>query len=213
MSDLERRIEALERANCRWRRAAGLLGGMLLIALIVAAGKPEGVPDLLQARRIEVLRPDGQPGVVLVADAHQSSIGLAARGENRTRVASLSADKEGARLMLMKHKEAPLFLANVTDAGATLSLFDGREPTQKPRSIVMRSAYSAKNQMGGATIALMRGVRKDDLTAGLVVEDATGDAALLLSGSQGKRATMRVNQGSGNVELLDNDNKPLWPEP
>jgi len=213
MEDLQRRVEALERGNRRWRCAVGLFGGLLLLAVVVAAKTPTQVPDLLQAKRIEVLAPDGEPVITLRAYEYGAALALSCRGDQHERIACLAADKDGAHLRLMKHKEAPLFSATVDDNGSALKLFDGREPSQDPRSIVLRSARPTEDLRGAAGILLMRGTRKSSIEASLAVHEVLGEAFLLLGGAQGKSARLRVNQESGSVEFVDQSNRPVWSTP
>ena len=203
MSDLERRIVALEQANRRWRCAAFVTGAVLLIGAIGAASAPDTVPDVLQARRIEVLAPDGEPAIVLRANVKGSSLSLSARSPNHTRIVDLAADQEGARMMLMKHKEAPLFSVLVDDAGSALSLFDGREPTQRPRSIILRTAWDSENGQDGASIALARLHAKNPLGAMLCVRDPDDKTALMIGGSGAKNVTLRVDPQDGKLDFLE----------
>jgi hypothetical protein len=103
MSEIEKRIESLERTNRRWRYMTGLFATLLLISLAVGAALPDSIPEVLQARRIEVLAPDGKPGIVLGVDANRSAIGLTAQGRDHKRGISLMADREGVELVLLKH--------------------------------------------------------------------------------------------------------------
>ena len=187
MSDIECRIQALEKVNRRWRCAAGLLASMLLIALVGAMKPPAEAPDLLQAKRIEVLAPDGEPVIVLSANAHGSALRLAGRGQDHERGISLVAGKDEVALMLMKHAEAPLFLARVNDAGSALWLTDGREPSQEPRAIHLRSTGTEEEQ-GGTGMMLMRGMNKSGVGAGLFLQEASGQASLFLGAPRGKKA-------------------------
>jgi len=125
MLEIEKRIESLERVNRRWRRMTG--------------------PQVLQAKRIEVLTPDGKPGIVLSADSNGSAIVLTAPGKDHKRRIIMSAHREGVNLMLMKHAEAPLLVANVDDNGSSLSLFDAREPSQNPGGIILRCSSRSFN--------------------------------------------------------------------
>jgi hypothetical protein len=213
MSEIEKRIESLERINRRWRYMAGLFAGLLIISLTVGAKLPGSVPEVLQARRIEILRPDGEPGIVLLADANRSAIGLGAQGPDHKRAISLMANREAVELVLMKHAEAPLFLARVNDSGSTLFISDGREPSQKPRSIVLRSVSPAEDSPGGTMINLTKGPRKADIHAGLLMlEDGSG-ASLLLGGDKGKSVNIRVNQQDGKVGFFSENSKAIWTTP
>ena len=60
MSEIEKRIESLERINRRWRHMTGLFAVLLLISLTVGAKLPDSIPEVLKAKRIEVLAPDGE---------------------------------------------------------------------------------------------------------------------------------------------------------
>ncbi len=213
MSDLERRVAALERAARRWRAAAALLAIVLLLAGAGAANTSDDVPDLLRARRIEVLAPDGKPVIVLRAEAQGSRLTLHGPDRNQERAIVLGVVEEAAHLMMMKNKEAPLLSARVDDAGSSLTLIDGRQPSQEPRSIRLRSAHATEDMRGGTTITLMRGLRKIGVEAALPMEESTGDASLYLGGSRGKAAKLRVNQDNGKVEFLDKSNKRIWSTP
>jgi hypothetical protein len=213
MSEIEKRIESLERINRLWRYMTGLFAALLIISLTVGAKLPDSIPEVLQARRIEVLAPDGKPGIVLSADANGSAIGLTAQGKDHKRGISLMAYKESVQLALMKHAEAPLFLAKVDDSGSLLALFDGREPSQKPRSIVLRSASPAENSPGGTMINLMKGPRTVDIQAGLLMLENGKGTSLLLGGDKGKTMNIRVNQEDGKVGFFGENDKAIWTVP
>jgi hypothetical protein len=213
MSEIEKRIESLERINRRWRYMTGLFAALLLISLTVGAALPDSIPEVLKARRIEVLAPDGKTGIVLIADANRSAIGLAAQGKDHQRAISLMADREGVELVLMKHAEAPLFLARVNDNGSSLALFDGREPSQNPRGIILRSASPGDDDPGGTMINLVKGPRKADLQAGLLMLENGKGTSLLLGGDKGKSVNIRVNQEDGKVGFLGENDKVIWTMP
>ena len=213
MSEIEKRIESLERINRRWRYMTGLFAALLLISLTVGAALPDSIPEVLKARRIEVLAPDGKPGIVLSADTNRSAIGLTAQGQDHKRAISLMADREGVELVLMKHAEAPLFLARVNDNGSTVFISDGREPSQKPRSIVLRSTSPIGDSPGGTMINLMKGPRKADIQAGLLMLENDKGTSLLLGGDKGKSVNIRVNQEDGKVGFFGEDDKAIWTMP
>jgi len=213
MSEIEKRIESLERINRRWRYMTALFATLLLISLTVGAKLPDSIPQVLQARRIEVLGPDGKPGIVLSADANRAAIGLTAQGQDHKRGISLMANGEGVHLALMKHAEAPLFLARVNDSGSTLFLSDGREPSQKPGGIILRSVSPGGDNPGGTMINLMKGPRKADIQAGLLMLENGKGASLLLGGDKGKSVNIRVNQEDGKVGFIGENDKVIWTMP
>ena len=213
MSEIEKRIESLERINRRWRRMTGVFAALLLISLAVGAKPPDSIPDVLQARRIEVLAPDGKTGIVLSADSGSSAIVLTAPGQDHKRRIIMSAHREAVNLMLMKHAEAPLFIANVDDNGSSLSLFDGREPSQNPGGVILSSIYSPEVNLGGTSINLIKGPRKSDVQAGLFRSESEKAASLVLSGDDGKLVNIRVNQKDGKVGFFNENNKVIWTMP
>jgi len=213
MSEIEKRIESLERINRRWRYMTGLFAVLLLISLTVGAKLPDSIPEVLQARRIEVLAPDGKPAIVLSADANRSAIGLTAQGQDHKRAISLMANREGVHLVLMKHAEAPLFFAKVDDNGSSLALFDGRQPSQNPRGIILRSSSPDENHPGVTMINLMKGPRKTDIRAGLLMLENDKGTSLLLGGDKGKSVNIRVNQEDGKVGFFGENDKVIWTMP
>ena len=213
MLEIEKRIDSLERVNRRWRYMTGLFAALLLISLAVGAKLPDSIPQVLQARRIEVLAPDGKTGIVLSADSDGSAIVLTAPGKGHRRRIIMSAHREGVNLMLMKHAEAPLLMANVDDNGSSLSLFDARQPSQNPGGIILSSIYSPEANFGRTSIGLVTGPRKSDVQAGLSTQDNNKAASLFLSGDNEKSVNIRVNQKNGKVGFFNENNKAVFTMP
>ncbi|MCP4610342.1 MAG: hypothetical protein GY845_16650 [Planctomycetes bacterium] len=214
MSEIEKRIESLERVNRRWRRMTGIFAALLLISLTVSAKPPASIPEVLKAKRIEVLTPDGKQGIVLNADSNGSAIVLTAPGKDYKRRIIMSAHREGVNLMLMKHAEAPLFVASVDDNGSLLSLFDAREPSQNPGGIVLKSASPADDYPGVTMINLKKGgAIKEDIQAGLLILESQKAASLVLGGDDGKLVNIRVNQKDGKVGFFNENNKAVFTMP
>ena len=213
MSNIEERIKSLEKVNRRWRYMAGLLACLLIIILTLGAKQSDSIPEVLQANRIEILRPDGEPGIVLSADDNRSAIGLTAEGQDHKRIISLMAHREGAELVLMKHAEAPLFIARVDDNGSLLSLIDGREPSQKPGSIVLRSTSPVEDSPGGSMITMSKGPRNKDMLAGLLAIENGDSPSLFLGPGEGKSMNINVNQENGKLDFLGENGKSIWTMP
>jgi hypothetical protein len=191
----------------------GLFAVLLLISLTVGAKLPDSIPEVLKAKRIEVLAPDGKTGIILGANSGGSAIVLTAPGKDHKRVIALSADKEGVRLVLMKHAEAPLFIANVDDNGSSLSLFDAREPSRNPAGVILSSIYSDEVNLGGTSISLIKGSGKSDVQAGLSIQDNNKAASLFLGGDNEKSVNIRVNQENGKIGFFDENDKAIWTMP
>lgn len=213
MLEIEKRIDSLERVNRRWRYMTGLFAALLLISLAVGAKLPDSIPQVLKAKRIEVLTPDGKTGIVLSADSDGSAIVLTAPGKGHRRRIIMSAHREGVNLMLMKHAEAPLLMANVDDNGSSLSLFDARQPSQNPGGIILSSIYSPEVNFGGTSIRLIKGPRKSDVQAGLSTQDNNKAASLFLSGDNEKSVNIRVSQKDGKVGFFNENNKAVFTMP
>ena len=115
--------------------------------------------------------------------------------------------------MLMKHAEAPLFFAMVDDKGSTLSLSDGREPSQKPRSIILKSFSPTDDSPGATMLNFVKGQRKADIQAGLLMLENGMGTSLLLGGDKGKSVHISVNQQDGRLGFFGENDKVLWTTP
>ena len=112
-------------------------------------------------------------------------------------------------------KAVPLLRFDGNDEGASLALFDGREPSQKPTMIALRTQWSKEEKRGFSAITLTKGGRKDEMRAGLFMQetDTMEGSHLQLGGDEGKTAPVRVNQKNGKLEVWDQDGKGKWTTP
>ena len=213
MAALEARVAGLEREVRRWRYAAAALGLILLVAATVAAQRPEEVPDVLRARRVEVLRSDDSVGLALDAQRNRSVLTIAAP-PNDERSIMLAASEEGAGFVLMKDKEAPLFTVRAGDEGASLHMWDGRQPGEKPVCLVLQSRCHENGYAGEVALGVSRGAIGPPQQLGVYLSDTPeGNFSVRLGHRKGKRATVTVNQQSGETEIRDEDGSALWPAP
>ncbi|MGD2095663.1 MAG: hypothetical protein PVH77_11700, partial [Phycisphaerales bacterium] len=88
---------------------------------------------------------------------------------------------------------------------------DGRQPSQKPRSIILRSTSPAEDSPGRTTIYMTKGPR--NIQAGLSLSEDDKGSALFLGGDQDKSVNILVNQQNGKVDFLDENNKAIWTMP
>jgi len=119
---VEQRIETIERSLRRWRRIAASLCVVLVVigtaaacdgddannAGAVATSGQEGIPDVIKARRFEVVNEDGVP--VVVAGATTNGIGVLSAGEVKvvkkgTIVVVLGTDAEGNGVLHSVNKD------------------------------------------------------------------------------------------------------------
>jgi len=213
MSDIERRIAKLEKASRYWRGATLVLVVLFLTFLIGAASPSGRIPAVLKAKRIELIGSNGKPVIIMGSQGRGSALSMIEYGSKRRRAIGLSVDENAARLILMKHSDAPLLIAQVDNTGSSITLSDGREPSEHPKSVVMRSVYASGNVAGGTGITLMKGPYKKDVEASLSIEDWPQGPALLLGGTEGKAARLLVNQESGKVEFQSREGAPIWATP
>ena len=122
---LEKRFTRLEQSNRRWRAscfALLLIGG---VGFIIAAEQPAAPAEIIQARRIELIGPDGRAAIVLEAKADSTS--LAVWGPDHQHAAVLVAQSTKSALMLMKNKDTPEVFAEAVHFVAQVSA-PGRQP-------------------------------------------------------------------------------------
>lgn len=212
MSDIETRIEKLERTSRYWRGATVVLLVLLIAVLVGGATAPSGIPDTLRARRLELLGLNDKPVIIMGSQGRGSALSMVGYGSARRRAIGLSVDENGARLLLMRNSEAPLLTAQVDDTGSSIIMSDGREASRGPRSVVIRSVYAEKNVASGTGIALMKGPYSRDIEASLSMQES-GGSSLMLGGPNRQAARMLVNQDSGKVEFLSPDGKSIWTTP
>lgn len=94
MNDIEVRLQALEAQVRRWRRVTLGLLTIGALGLSLGASRAQGVTDVIQARRLEVLRDDGTLAVVLDGKQGGAVIELR-RGSDSELVLALSAEDAG----------------------------------------------------------------------------------------------------------------------
>jgi len=112
---LEERFDRLERTNRRWRTVCIALSLMLVIGFVVAAEQPPAPAEIIQAKRIELIGPDGK--AVIVLEAKPDATSLAVWGPDHEHAAVLVAQRSKSALMLMKNKDAPEVFAEAVDHG------------------------------------------------------------------------------------------------
>lgn len=95
MNPIEFPLECLERENRRLRALLLLAAIALVAGLGLGAASPGGVPDSLQARRIEILNEEGRVTAVLDADLTGGVLRLFTHeGQERIRMVTTGAGAE-----------------------------------------------------------------------------------------------------------------------
>ena len=103
MTSLEQRIASLERTVARQRRISLALAAIFATTLTAAAVVQDPVPEVLRAKRIELVEaPDKPPAIVLSAESSEGRIDLFARAAGEEPQVRLDATQSGRGLVLLR---------------------------------------------------------------------------------------------------------------
>lgn len=121
--ELVARIERLERAN---RRLTLLSGAMLLVPVVAIAGwqdavQAPAVPDVIRARKIEVVDGKGVPMVSLTTGRNDEGGAMTLRDKTGERRGWWTSSPEGSSLALVKEKDAKMEGSNTAGFSVTPS--------------------------------------------------------------------------------------------
>jgi hypothetical protein len=200
---IDERLLRLERSNRRWR--AGCFGILLLmlIGFIVAAEKAPPPAEIIQARRIEVIGPDGKAAIVM--EAKPDSTSLAVWGPDHEHAAVLVAKPDKTAMMLMKNKDAPEVFAEAVDQGGQIGVTDGRDQTTATDRTALNIAGSAS---GFSIFHVVNGHPESRLS----FSKLGGGLELRTPGGKAVTRVIGAERG-GRVEIIDSDGKMVWSEP
>lgn len=206
MNDLlEQRVQRLEQSNRRWRSACVALLLAMGAALIVSA-QPAAPPvaELIQARRIEVIDPQGHPAIVLQAKADAAS--LAVWGPDHQHAAVLVGQQTKSALMLMKNNQTPEVFAEAVDTGGAIGVTDGRSPSEA------HADRAALNISGGpqgfAIFHVVNGQPESRLSF------SKNGGGLELRSPGGKAVTRIVgSDAGGRVQIVNPQGQITWEAP
>jgi hypothetical protein len=200
---LESRLDRLERSNRRWRGTCIGLLTLVGIALLVAAEKPPAPAEIIQAKRFELIGPDGKACIVMEAKVDATS--LAVWGPDHEHAAVLVAQSNKTAMMLMKNKDAPEVFAQAVDQGGQIGVTDGR-------SEVGDGDRAALNISGSSTGFSIFHVVNGRSESRLSFSKLGGGLELRTPGSKAVTRVIGAEKG-GRIEITDSDGKPIWSEP
>jgi hypothetical protein len=92
-------------------------------------------------------------------------------------------------------------------------LSDGREPSQKPGGIVLKSASPSEDYPGVTAINLHKGTAKKDVRAAISILENDNTASLSLGGDEGKFVSIRVDQKDGKIGFFGENDKVIFTMP
>lgn len=122
MQTIEQRLEALERSNRCWKTAGLTMGALLLAISSMAAALPSYIPDVLFARRVEIVNEQGQRVAVLGQVNGQGSLSLYDR-DGKLQMLNSATDSGG--LVSLWNGDRQLLRAGNNGAGGTIDVLAG----------------------------------------------------------------------------------------
>ena len=121
-SDLEKRLQSLERRMQRYRITTALLGVGLVGLLCVAADSPKATSDEIRTKKLVVVDDQGKD----VAHLSSSKYGGVVRVQNHAgyTVVIAGASESGGRLMVADDRGNEWVKVNVEEVGGQVSISD-----------------------------------------------------------------------------------------
>lgn len=202
-SSLEERLTRLERSNRRWRMACLAILSISAFAFIVAAEKAPPPAEIIQAKRFELIGPDGKAAIVMEAKPDATSFAI--WGPDHEHAAVLVARQDKTAMMLMKNKGAPEVFAEAVDQGGQIGVTDGRDTTNTTDRAALNISGSAS---GFSIFHLVNGHPESRLS----FSKLGGGLELRTPGGKAVTRVIGAERG-GRVEIIDSEGKTVWAEP
>lgn len=200
---LEQRLNRLERANRRWRMACIAILSTSAFGFIAAAEKAPPPAEIIQAKRFELIGPDGKAAIVMEAKPDATSFAI--WGPDHEHAAVLVARQDKTAMMLMKNKDAPEVFAEAVDQGGQIGVTDGRDATNATDRAALNISGSAT---GFSIFHLVNGHPESRLS----FSKLGGGLELRTPGGKAVTRVIGAERG-GRVEIIDGEGKTVWSEP
>ena len=219
---IEQRIERIEKDNRLLKWAMTALCVMAVGALVAGQTAIEAIPDVIRAKKIEVVDRNGRPVITLVAGLEGGTCML--WRTDGSKAASLRANATGGGLTLANRKGK-----NILNAGATESEQGGILQILNQESAIGLALGAAKD---GGSLLLGNGpehpflfASRDERGGYLALADLDGlrtigmqttpaGGFVWVANKRGKFvAGMSAYPHGGQVETLDNAGKKTWVSP
>ena len=202
-SSMEQRLTRLERSNHRGRTCC--LGLVLVVTagVLVSAGKAPVPEQIIQARRFELIGPDGK--ATLIMEAKPDATSLAVYGPDHRHVAILVAKQNTAAMVLLKDPQAVEVSAEAADPGGQIVIGDGRSTGEAGE----RSSLNLTGSNDRFSIFHMVNGRP---ASQLSFSKLGGGLELRTPGSKAATRILGSDKG-GHVEILNADGLSVWSAP
>ena len=171
MSSLEQEVRTLQKQVRRQRRWNIALGALVVVGGLMAATAERSVPDVIQAKKFQVVNDEGKLVVLLKADTNGGSLTIA---NNKGKlVAGINADADGGNFRI-RNKD-----------GKTAALIDG-DPTGGSLNIFNKERKTVALIAAGKDGGVLSIVNKDGEGVALIAADANGNGAMQTYDSNGR---------------------------
>jgi hypothetical protein len=173
------------------------------IGILSGAEKAPAPAEIIQAKRIELIGPDGKACIVMEATTDATS--LAVWGPDHQHAAVLVAQPTKTAMMLMKNKDAPEVFAQAVDQGGQIGVTDGRTDA----SAGDRAALNISGSSTGFSIFHVVNGRSESR---LSFSKLGGGLELRTPGGKAVTRIIGADKG-GRIEIIDSEGKSIWSEP
>jgi hypothetical protein len=213
---LEGQVRRIRRDAGFYRGAAGALAMALAGVALLAAAQQPAVPEVVQARRFEVI--NGEGNVVVAASSDPAGGQVTIWSTGRGSVVRLGANKEGGDLALWNNQGRNVLGAFATEAGAEVGLWSadgtraqrlhsaaagGQVDLYGPRA---QLALSASGGAEGGAITLLNGLGSPVLAANA---DEQGAGSILALDAAGHRCFgAGASERGGRVQVFGPQGEP-----
>ena len=147
-----RNLEALVRRQRRWNIA---LGALVVVGGLMAAKGIQEVPDVIRAKKIQVVDDDGKVLVGMGSDKHGGFLVVANGSEQE--IAVLGAGSNGGNLVLTNNDKVPQVILGMTKDGGVINAMNSGGKVAAGMAAVENGLgfLTVKNSEGKGAVEIM----------------------------------------------------------
>ena len=176
MNTTEQRMQKLEKQVRRQRRWNIALGVLVVVGGMMAAKGIQEVPDVIRAKKIQVVDDDGKVLVGMAGDKHGGVLAVANGSEQE--VAVLAAESNGGNLLLLNNDKVPQVILSMTKNGGGIDIM---------------------NSLGKKSAGMVAG---EDGMGFISVFNSKGKGAVDMMGLTGDKGAIRILEGNGKHRYI-----------